>query len=165
MKGVWQMGFLKKLNPFDRDDDEKEKREAAKRATEEAAAEAAADAARSTESSSSSMSAGSGLDAIVAAAEATASAAGTTVVVEEAAVIVETSEGKVAGAGLSRTYTTKAGDKMEDVAAYFYGEAVHKQRLIDDNPFLQAYEGKELPGGMTINVGEDPNRGDAVSTA
>jgi hypothetical protein len=83
---------------------------------------------------------------------------------EAEATAVLSSEGKVEGAGLGRRYTTKAGDKLEDIAAYFYGDPVHKQRLIDDNPALSAFDGRELPAGLTINVSEDASRGDAVSS-
>jgi nucleoid-associated protein YgaU len=147
-------GFLKKLNPFGRGDKKKQQEE--ERRAEQVASEASAPS----ESPSEPATTGT----VVAEAEAT-TGAGSTAVMEESATAVETSEGKVTGSGLERKYTTKAGDKLEDIAAYFYGDPVHKQRLIDDNPALANWDGRELPGGLTINVSEDPNRGDAVSTA
>ena len=142
-------GFLKKINPFD-NDDEKKKEEEARRAEEERVRaeqeQRAAAAARRAEHEQH-------------AAEERQRAA------ERAATAVLTSEGKVTGAGLERKYTTKAGDKLEDIAAYFYGDPVHKQRLIDDNPALKTWEGRPLPGGLTINVSEDASRGDAIRTA
>jgi hypothetical protein len=146
-------GFLKKLNPFGRGDKKKQQEE--ERRAEQTASEASAPSELPSEPTTSGT--------VVAEAEATTGAGGTAVMEETAA--VETSEGKVTGSGLERKYTTKAGDKLEDIAAYFYGDPVHKQRLIDDNPALANWEGRELPGGLTINVSEDPNRGDAVSTA
>ncbi|MGH2587139.1 MAG: hypothetical protein ACRDJE_19675 [Dehalococcoidia bacterium] len=100
-----------------------------------------------------------------AVSAATSSGEAATTIATEETVVAVTNEGVVTGAGLERMYTTRPGDRMEDVAAYFYGDAVQKQRLIDDNPWLAEYDGKEMPGGLEIHVGEDPNRGDAVSTS
>jgi hypothetical protein len=69
------------------------------------------------------------------------------------------------GSGLDRMYTTKAGDRLEDIAAYFYGDPVQKQRLIDDNPTLSQFDGVELPAGLEMHVGEDASRGDAISSS
>jgi len=45
-----------------------------------------------------------------------------------------TGYGQVTGSGMGRVYTTKEGDTLEDVAAFFYGDPAQKQRLLDDNP-------------------------------
>lgn len=72
--------------------------------------------------------------------------------------------GAVTGSGLDRTYISREGDTLEAIGAYFYGDPAQKQRLIDDNPSLQAYDGKPLPAGFEIKVSEDTSRGDTVST-
>lgn len=149
-------GFLKKINPFD-DDGKKKKEEEERRAAEEAQ-RAEEERVRAEEEQRAAEAAQRAEDERRAAEERQRAA-------EQAATAVLTSEGKVTGAGLERTYTTKAGDKLEDIAAYFYGDPVHKQRLIDDNPALKTWDGRELPAGLTINVSEDAGRGDAVSTA
>jgi len=69
--------------------------------------------------------------------------------------------GKASGSGQSRMYTTRPGDALEGIAAYFYGDVKHVQRLLDDNPFLSHYAGP-LPGGVEIKVSEDAARGDSV---
>ena len=46
----------------------------------------------------------------------------------------ESNFGTVVGSGLDRTYITKQGDTLEAIAAFFYGDPVHRQRLIDDIP-------------------------------
>lgn len=75
-------------------------------------------------------------------------------------------EGQVTGAGMNRVYTTRAGDSLAAIAAYFYGDAVHVQRLYDDNPELNlAQYGDGLPGGVRIKVSEDASRGDTVKNA
>ena len=75
----------------------------------------------------------------------------------------ETGFGQTSGEGTERTYVTKQGDTLEDIAAYFYGDPVHRQRLIDDNPDLAAVQpGESAPAGMTLRVGLDAARGDAV---
>ena len=74
-------------------------------------------------------------------------------------------EGSIKGTGLERTYTTRGGDTLEAIATYFYGDPIHKQRLIDDNPSLQPYDGKEMPANTEIKVGEDAGRGDTVARA
>ena len=74
----------------------------------------------------------------------------------------ETSDhGQVIGQGMSRQYVTRAGDTLEAIGAYFYGDPKHAQRLRDDNPQLATYHGA-LPGGLRLQVGEDPNRGDTL---
>ena len=72
--------------------------------------------------------------------------------------------GQVTGSGRDRTYTTKEGDTLEDVAALFYGDPTHTQRLLDDNPELTA-DSPALTPGMTLRVAEDAERGDAVSSS
>ena len=75
----------------------------------------------------------------------------------------EANFGQTSGEGTERTYVTKQGDTLEDIAAYFYGDPIHRQRLIDDNPDLAAVQpGDSVPAGMTLRVGLDPERGDAV---
>jgi hypothetical protein len=69
--------------------------------------------------------------------------------------------GKVEGSGTERVYITKEGDTLHDVAAFFYGDPAHKQRLVDDNPELTA--DAVLTPGMRLRVGEDAERGDSVS--
>ena len=70
--------------------------------------------------------------------------------------------GIVHGSGMGREYVTREGDTLEAIGAYFYGDPVHAQRLIDDNPSVQAYSGKPLPAGIRLKVSEDASRGDAV---
>jgi hypothetical protein len=72
--------------------------------------------------------------------------------------------GRTAGSGMERVYTTKPGDTLDDVAAYFYGDAAQRQRLIDDNPDLARWgTGEQVPGGTRIKVSEDASRGDTTS--
>jgi phage tail protein X len=71
-------------------------------------------------------------------------------------------EGSIIGSGVSRYYVTKEGDTLEAIAAYFYGDPKHKQRLLDDNPSL-LLEGDTLPAGKQIAVSDDAARGDTVS--
>jgi len=74
--------------------------------------------------------------------------------------------GQVEGSGLERTYVTKPGDTLDDVAAFFYGDPAHRQRLIDDNPELARWQsGDQVPGGTRIKVSEDASRGDTVSSS
>lgn len=74
--------------------------------------------------------------------------------------------GQVEGSGLERTYVTKPGDTLDDVAAFFYGDAVHRQRLIDDNPELARWgPGEQVPGGTRIKVSEDAARGDTTPSS
>jgi hypothetical protein len=70
--------------------------------------------------------------------------------------------GKVLGAGRDRVYITKEGDTLGDIAAFFYGDSQHQQRLLDDNPELSPDE--ILPAGMRLRVSEDAERGDAVGS-
>lgn len=72
--------------------------------------------------------------------------------------------GQASGSGAERTYVTKAGDTLEDVAAFFYGDPAHRQRLIDDNPELASINpGDQVAGGTRIAVTEEAERGDAVA--
>ena len=74
--------------------------------------------------------------------------------------------GRMSGSGMERTYVTKQGDTLEDIAAYFYGDPAQRQRLIDDNPaFASLAPGETVPAGTTLAVSEDPNRGDSVAVA
>jgi phage tail protein X len=74
--------------------------------------------------------------------------------------------GQTEGSGLERTYVTKPGDTLEDIASYFYGDPAQRQRLIDDNPDLARWQpGDQVPGGTRITVGEDEARGDSVTRA
>ncbi len=72
--------------------------------------------------------------------------------------------GQVSGSGLERIYTTKEGDTLADLAAFFYGDAGQMQRLIDDNPALPT-DGASLPAGTPLHVPEDSSRGDAVASS
>lgn len=164
------MGFLRKLNPFDRDDDKKEEhhQEQSSEGTEASSdsgstsADVSGMAAATAEAAADSATAVA--EPVVEVAEvvvAETTSDGGAVVTEVAAASVST-EGTVSGGGLFRTYTTKAGDSLEEIAAYFYGDAVQKQRLLDDNPFLSSYGDTALPGGIQIHVGEDAARGDAI---
>lgn len=72
--------------------------------------------------------------------------------------------GKTSGSGMGREYVTRDGDTLEAIGAYFYGDPVHAQRLIDDNPQLQGHSGP-LAAGMRLKVSEDASRGDAVKNA
>lgn len=67
--------------------------------------------------------------------------------------------GSVSGAGKERMYTTKEGDTLDDIAAFFYGDSAQKQRLLDDNPELHK-DMVQLAAGMQIRVSEDAERGD-----
>lgn len=74
--------------------------------------------------------------------------------------------GQTTGSGLGRVYTTKVGDTLEDVAAFFYGAPEQRQRLIDDNPEWAGWQrGEPVPGGARIKVSEDASRGDTVTGA
>ena len=76
----------------------------------------------------------------------------------------ESNFGQTSGSGMDRVYTTKQGDTLEDLAAFFYGDPVHRQRLIDDNPdFTSLQPGEAVPAGTTLRVSEDPSRGDTVA--
>lgn len=68
--------------------------------------------------------------------------------------------GAVTGSGRDRVYTSKEGDTLDDVAAFFYGDSTHKQRLLDDNPELTP--DMILSPGTRIRVSEDAERGDTV---
>ncbi len=72
--------------------------------------------------------------------------------------------GQVTGTGSERVYTTKEGDMLADVAGFFYGDAAHRQRLLDDNPEV-AHEGEPLPAGVPLRIPEDPERGDTVASS
>lgn len=75
----------------------------------------------------------------------------------------ESSFGQVIGSGKERVYITKPGDTLEDIAAFFYGDPVHRQRIIDDNPdFAGLSPGETVPAGTRLSVGLDPERGDTV---
>ena len=77
----------------------------------------------------------------------------------------ESSFGGMSGSGKERTYVTKQGDTLEDVAAFFYGDPVHRQRIIDDNPEIASLApGDTVPAGTTLKVGEDSERGDTVAS-
>ena len=71
--------------------------------------------------------------------------------------------GQVTGSGTDRTYTTKEGDTLEDIAALFYGDPAQKQRLLDENPELTP-DSPVLTPGMRLRVSEDTDRGDTVSS-
>ncbi len=76
----------------------------------------------------------------------------------------ESNFGQASGSGMDRVYTTKQGDTLEDLAAFFYGDPVHRQRLIDDNPdFASLPSGETVPAGTTLKVSEDATRGDTVA--
>ena len=82
---------------------------------------------------------------------------------EQGAAEVTTDDyGKVMGAGRERIYITKEGDTLGDIAAFFYGDSQHQQRLLDDNPELNRNE--ILPVGMRLRVAEDADRGDTLSS-
>lgn len=71
--------------------------------------------------------------------------------------------GQVIGSGKDRVYVTREGDTLEAIAAYFYGDAQHTQRLRADNPALDRWEqGAPLPAGFRMNVPVDPARGDTA---
>jgi hypothetical protein len=71
--------------------------------------------------------------------------------------------GQVTGSGKDRMYITKLGDTLESVAAFFYGDPVQRQRIIDDNPEWARYQaGASFPTGSRIRVPEDAARGDTV---
>ncbi len=74
-----------------------------------------------------------------------------------------TDQGSVSGSGRDRRYTTRDGDTLEGLAAFFYGSEAHVQRLMEENPELEQYRGQSLPGGMSIAVSEDPDKGDVSS--
>ncbi len=71
--------------------------------------------------------------------------------------------GSVSGSGRERMYTTKEGDTLEDIAAFFYGDSTQKQRLLDDNPELHK-DMVQLSPGMQLRVSEDAQRGDVSSS-
>ncbi|MBA3339308.1 MAG: tail protein X [Geodermatophilaceae bacterium] len=69
--------------------------------------------------------------------------------------------GQASGGGLERSYTTKEGDTLDDLAGFFYGDAAHRQRLLDDNPELAA--DAPLAPGTRLRVPEDAERGDTAN--
>ena len=69
--------------------------------------------------------------------------------------------GQVTGSGTERMYTTKEGDTLETIAAFFYGDSTHRRRLLEENPELNAGT-PVLTAGMQIRVSEDPGQSDAV---
>lgn len=75
-------------------------------------------------------------------------------------------EGRVSESGVNRMYTTRPGDTLEAIAAFFYGNPAQRQRIIDDNPGLGAMQpGATLSPGTNLHVGEDAARGDSVKGA
>ena len=63
--------------------------------------------------------------------------------------------GQTTGSGAERTYVTKPGDTLEDIATCFYGGVDHCQRLIDDHPDLGRWEaGAQVSDGTRISVSE-----------
>ena len=70
--------------------------------------------------------------------------------------------GQVTGSGRERVYTTKEGDTLADLAAFFYGDSSHTARLLRENPELNA-DTTELQAGMRLRISDDADRGDAVS--
>ena len=68
--------------------------------------------------------------------------------------------GQRSGRSTGREYVTRDGDTLEAIGAYFYGDPIHAQRLLDDNPQLQGHSGP-LPAGMRLKVSDDASRGDA----
>lgn len=93
------------------------------------------------------------------------SSAGAPTMSEPASGPVTTSDyGTVIGTGMNRVYVSRPGDSMAAIAAFFYGDATHRQRLLDDNPELEKYMGA-LPGGIRIRVSEDAGRGDTVKNS
>ena len=154
------MGLFRRVRDiFDRDDDDKEKSE--EQPQEGGGEQPAAEAPAAAEATS--VEAPVTPEPAVAEPSPAAPSSEPVVTATEAAAAVETTEGTVSGAGLDRTYTTKAGDTLEAIAAYFYGAEVQRQRLLDDNPDLNLEQyGGSLPGGIRIRVSEDVSRGDTV---
>lgn len=75
----------------------------------------------------------------------------------------QSDHGTVIGSGLERVYVTREGDTLEAIGAYFYGDPVQAQRLLDDNPEMNLRQyGEKLPGGLRIKAGEDAARGDFI---
>ena len=66
--------------------------------------------------------------------------------------------GQLSGGSTGREYVTRDGDTLEAIGAYFYGDPIHAQRLLDDNPQLQGHSGP-LPAGMRLKVSDDADRG------
>jgi phage tail protein X/LysM repeat protein len=60
--------------------------------------------------------------------------------------------GTVTGSGPDRRYTTRAGDTIDTLAAYFF---FTKERFLAENPGLSD-DGTPLREGMSIRVPEDP---------
>jgi nucleoid-associated protein YgaU len=71
--------------------------------------------------------------------------------------------GQVTGSGMDRVYTTKEGDTLDDVAAFFYGDPAQKQRILDDNPDITD-TGESISPGTRLRVSEDESRGDTVTS-
>lgn len=64
------------------------------------------------------------------------------------------SHGTVIGSGAERVYITKDGQSVDELAAYFYGDAAHAVRIRDENPVLAGFSGA-LPGGLRLVISED----------
>lgn len=73
--------------------------------------------------------------------------------VAEAPAVDTSSHGTVVGSGAERTYIAREGQTVEEIAAYFYGDAAHTQSLFDQNPYLEQ-RGSALPGGLPIRIHE-----------
>ncbi len=72
--------------------------------------------------------------------------------------------GMVHGSGTGREYVTREGDTLEAIGAYFYGDPIHAQRLIDDKLPVSAARAAAL--GLADEVGQRPDglgAGDAHS--
>ena len=82
--------------------------------------------------------------------------------VETSAPAAASNEGVTSGSGADRTYTSRAGDTLEAIAAYFYGDPVHSRRLLEENPSLAQHSGS-LPGGVQMRVPADAAPAEAAA--
>ncbi len=72
--------------------------------------------------------------------------------------------GTIEGSGLSRVYVSRPGDTLESVAAFFYGDPIHRARIVEENPDWERYQtGAAVPAGTRLKVSEDASKGDAVA--
>ena len=76
--------------------------------------------------------------------------------------MAEVEYGSVIGSGRDRVYVTKEGDTLEALAGFFYGDPVHKARILEENPELML-ESEPLPAGKQVRISEDSEKGDSVA--
>lgn len=62
--------------------------------------------------------------------------------------------GSMIGAGADRVYVSKDGDTLDGLAAFFYGDAAHRARILQENPSLPDNT-HMLHDGVQLRIPED----------